>query len=70
MDTIIGIWIIAIFVAGCVGMVKAFMRSPIVAILLLIFFLPGLWVWGLIECVTGPIKKPVQDVRIVNDKEY
>lgn len=29
----------------------AFMRQPIVAVLLFLFYWPGLWFWGLAECI-------------------
>ena len=39
----------------CSGIVMAFRRQPETAVLLLIFFLPGLVIWGIIEaCMHTP----------------
>jgi len=50
------IWI-AFIIIGVVcgyGGVKAFQRNWLAALLLMLFFLPGLLLWALFECFTGP----------------
>lgn len=62
------IWGGAVFLMVYGGL-KAFQRNWLLFVLLFIFFTPGLFVWVLIECLTGPVSPKVHNVRIVNDPE-
>lgn len=63
------ILIFVIFFAFGYGTVKAFQRNWLAALLLLLFFLPGLIVWAFVECFLGPAKQKVYNVRVVKDED-
>jgi len=54
-------------IALLLGGIKCFQRNPIVAILLLLFFFPGLLAWAAIECLTPEIRQ-AQHKRILEDE--
>jgi len=48
---------IAILFGLFVGCFRAFQRNWIAALLLFLFFFPGLMIWALFELLNGPIKE-------------
>lgn len=49
--------IVILFFIGMInGVIKCFIRQPVVAVLLLLFFLPGLLFWAFIEIFTDDVK--------------
>ena len=55
-DALLVIIMILIIIGLISGVIKCFQRQPIVAILLLLFFLPGLLLWALFEIFTDDVK--------------
>jgi hypothetical protein len=55
-DALLVIIMIIIIIGLSIGVIKCFQRQPIVAVLLLLFFLPGLLIWALLEIFTDDVK--------------
>jgi hypothetical protein len=66
-EQIFAIFIIVFIVLCIKGAIKTFRRSPVVAILMLIFLGPLWMLWAFIEIFTGEIKEKVVYVKQIDD---
>lgn len=55
-DLLILVILVLILIGLINGVIKCFIRQPVVAVLLLLFFLPGLLFWAFIEIFTDDVK--------------
>jgi hypothetical protein len=64
-----GLLFILFLIGLAYGSFKAFQRNWLAALLLLLFFMPGLMIWAIFEWFTGPVVRQPIDVRIVDPDE-